>query len=1269
MDFSRFKPGQRACVQTLDAPLVVSAGAGSGKTFTLTQRIAWALMEGSASDGGAFLDGIDQVMAITFTDKAAGEIKSRVKSTLRAEGMAAEALKVDDAWISTIHGMCSRILRTHAVELGIDPAFEVLDPARADDLMRVSVQRALSTANEFVAPGGLDALFVEYPGRSSGSFGSDSIEDMLIALVRTASSNPAGFACFCKPARCSDVSVLVRCACELIGEVREGASAQKPGARRDAWLQKADSFIESAQEALFSPRGLSAKRALKIFDACPWPSAGFGTAEYKAFAKDAQETCAHIVQEARYAVAEPLLDDVLGLASAVYEDYKRAKRDLGVLDNDDLLLEASRALADREDIAREYAHKFKLIMVDEFQDTDQLQVDMIKRMAGFGATRLCTVGDAQQSIYRFRGADVEVYKRHLADVAACNPQGLIELPDNFRSHGDVLKLVDRVFEQPHVFGSEFMSLAASRSESSVKHPFLGGPSRVDVLVSTYPARCGIEGRSVALFEARRIARRFSELRACGHTAGDMVVLLGRMTRAGLFAQALREEGFACVIAGGSIFSSAPEVRIMQRLAEVIANPHATAALFEVLSSEMFLLDADDFIALSTYRDEERGIACRRGIDRGIGAIAIAAGLAPQYAGESVSNEGADASCAFEARSCKEKEAYPASEALLHAVEIIHTIASCAGRMPMARIMEYAVRESGWLARLEARGAEGQSVAGNVLKAIRLVEDLEAEGGSGPSSVARAMAAHIAIAKEAPGALSAKGGDFVRIMTVHASKGLEFPVVALAEMGSQKGRSSSFSCVSIDGAAYVSLRPSRSVSGFSSSSAVSKAVSKEYRFAVDAPSDSSEAAACIARAETPMEQKELIDRYVEEQELQERRRLLYVGLTRAKEALVIAMTSARPSRDAAESGIGPASGVYDDIRSALFGFDDIPQGESMVDFGGSAPARVHRVDADEADFFEAPDCSNAGVATSQVAPAAFERDAVDASCADFEEGVPCVEPCGGVDAVPAGGLRDDVASFSALVRADPRSTRRAFDRLGSDRMPGYDARADMRIGSSLVDDDRNDPVDLGSAFHMLAQRAADMRVACAGRLMRPDDDAVAAIMRSCGLSASVRDRLVEAFDRWLASDAARACERAERLDSEMPFFVDVRRSASETRIHDAYAVPAVRYLEGSIDLFAAGLPGAASGAALIIDYKTGGAPGETVGELYAKHALQAVCYAYAALCGGYDTLDVAFVYVEHAAPASADTALTIDYRFERDDIDLLESIVASSCERLSDAGSV
>ena len=230
MNLNRFKPGQLKCVTTLDAPLVVSAGAGSGKTFTLTQRIAWALLPGSAPDGGAFLDGIEQVMAITFTEKAAGEIKSRVKATLRAEGMADEALKVDDAWISTIHGMCSRILRTHAVELGIDPAFSVLDPAHADDMLRMSVQKALSSENEFVSPRGFNALFSEYAARSTGPRSSDSVEDMVLSLVRVASANPEGCGCFRKPPSCRSVSQLLCAMVELIEEARDVSLSQKASA-------------------------------------------------------------------------------------------------------------------------------------------------------------------------------------------------------------------------------------------------------------------------------------------------------------------------------------------------------------------------------------------------------------------------------------------------------------------------------------------------------------------------------------------------------------------------------------------------------------------------------------------------------------------------------------------------------------------------------------------------------------------------------------------------------------------------------------------------------------------------------------------------------------------------------------------------------------------------------------------------------------------------------------------------------------------------------
>ena len=140
MDLSTLMPQQLQIVKTLDRPLFVSAGAGSGKTFTLTRRIVYAL----SPESGPFVEHLDQVLAITFTKDAAAEIRDRVRRALIEEGMDEEALTVDDAWISTIHGMCSRILRAHALELGIDPEFTVLTDT--DELMDQAVEHVLGRA-------------------------------------------------------------------------------------------------------------------------------------------------------------------------------------------------------------------------------------------------------------------------------------------------------------------------------------------------------------------------------------------------------------------------------------------------------------------------------------------------------------------------------------------------------------------------------------------------------------------------------------------------------------------------------------------------------------------------------------------------------------------------------------------------------------------------------------------------------------------------------------------------------------------------------------------------------------------------------------------------------------------------------------------------------------------------------------------------------------------------------------------------------------------
>ena len=146
LDLSRLNDRQRAIATTLDAPLFVEAGAGSGKTFTLTQRIAWALSPGSGAGGRPFLDSLDQVLVITFTEAAAREIKERTRRTLRSVGLAEQALAVDDAWISTIHGMCSRILHRHALDLRLDPSFAVVSDSAQTALFDQAMDEVMRAA-------------------------------------------------------------------------------------------------------------------------------------------------------------------------------------------------------------------------------------------------------------------------------------------------------------------------------------------------------------------------------------------------------------------------------------------------------------------------------------------------------------------------------------------------------------------------------------------------------------------------------------------------------------------------------------------------------------------------------------------------------------------------------------------------------------------------------------------------------------------------------------------------------------------------------------------------------------------------------------------------------------------------------------------------------------------------------------------------------------------------------------------------------------------
>ena len=1195
-------PGQKKCVDTLVGPVAVSAGAGSGKTFTLTRRIVHSLECG-------FVSGIDEVLAITFTSKAAGEIKSRVKGALKACGRSDQALLVDSAWISTIHGACARMLRAHALDLGIAPDFTVADEAAASDMLDAALEEVLGSENDIISPGDYDALFTEYAARQVGSVSAASVEGMVRDIVIAAQSSPEGMASIVPaPSAASPCKLMARMA-SLAGDITAVCEAQKPGKTRDAFLDGTARALEGLEDAQQQGAEPSPEQVLELFNAFPVPSRAFGTSEYKEYATEAAQGYLSLMMEARLALAEPRMREVIDLSGRVFDAYRRRKREAGVLDNDDLLTMASRMFSEHPEIAAEYADRFKLIMVDEFQDTDQLQVNMIKRMAGKNFERLCTVGDAQQSIYRFRGADVSVYDRHLASVASTNEAGLIELADNFRSHGDVLAFVDCVFSQPSVFGRSFMSLSASRDPGRIDCPYQGSDPRIEVQLTTYPR--GVASDSARATVAQRIAERFAKLVDEGHSAGDMVVLLGSMRCADIYADAIREKGLSCVVSGGSIFGRAPEARLAVRLAEVIANPKDTEALFEVLSSEIFALAADDFIDLSTGLDELRGIPRRRSLDSGVSVCAAA-----------------------------EDEA-SLSPGLRAAVRTLKKAASRVRFESLSEVMEGVLVDSGWLRRLEDEGAEGLARAANVYKACRLARDIERKKGSGPAQTAVELRSHVEIAKEAPGSLSSKAGDFVRIMTVHASKGLEFPIVAVAELRSDEVRSSRMVRTTLNGKTYLSLDAGATATRLTAkqSQLIAKCTSVDpfegsegdefYQQLIENPGDHS-----------PVEVRCAIRQHEYLGETEETRRLLYVALTRAKEAIICAIVGKATKDDPT----GLAKSVWGSVESALCGEGNaFEPGVTLLDFGGESPARVERIDL-AVESEEPYDSEVPGVEAANQEEGCSLAGGSDPARRTVE--IPEVLPHCELLAQAWPASRADVFSYSSIAHgpSDEAGTSSSAEEIISSKVPpveepGFsevDEAAWTAIRASLSGD-ADKATDLGTAFHRLAQQAVCTHAESAA-LVCPDKSHVDALARHCGLSDLQRIRLTEALARWFESDLAARVATFSRLRAEVPFFVRVGRGASAP------------FMEGEIDLLADGEDGR---TALVVDYKTGGSPGETPTQLHEKHRLQALCYAYALLMQGYESTEFAFVRVEQPDDTKKGQPQQVNYTFTAADLPAIE----------------
>lgn len=1192
MDLSTLMPQQLQVVKTLDRPLFVSAGAGSGKTFTLTRRIVYAL----STESGPFVEHLDQVLAITFTKDAAAEIRDRVRRALIEEGMDEEALTVDDAWISTIHGMCSRILRAHALELGIDPEFTVLTDT--DELMDQAVEHVLGRATApDAAPelaASLKALYAWYPmAGEGGTFGAGTtIKGLVRDLLELSSQLPGGMDDVCVARGQADTSALADAYRAALGTSK--ATTEKAQAALDA----IDAFEAS---------GKTMEDAARLMMSCSMPrvSKAFPKEQVELLKAEAADAFINIV----LACGGPALDALVGLARAVEAEYRALKADQSALDNNDLLRMAYEALRDYPAIRAAYEGRFKMVMIDEFQDTDQMQVDLIRYLTGAGERALCTVGDAQQSIYRFRGAEVEVFRRQERKVGSTTasetvatsdaPDGeLVKLVRNFRSHDEVLRYVARVFDGDT--GGLMQGFLDLEPSDKRKDKLKAKASRCQAL---FVAGGSTQERTQA--KARAIAERFQALVKAGQPQGDMVLLLGRMTNADVYAQAFRDQGLDCVIAGGSVFAQAAEVQTVRALVCALANPADTAQGFmPLLASPMFALGAQEFLALATKLDEQTGETSRRNIDVGIMSDSDVPGL----------------------------QSLPL---VTRAREVLRYALRRVGRDSFAAIARDVVNASGWFVRLAQRGPEGKAIAANVLKALDAVAEAEAELGNSPRSIALAFDRFLA-GKEAPGALNEEGDGAVRIMTVHASKGLEYPVVAVAECFGVRKSSGAAQMGRVEGGAQVVALPARfdGVKLADGTFVKGDDVKKQFEHAFKGKGTSlwlpPELMEDVCATGSPAEAFARLRNDDLRLSFEERARLLYVAMTRAGELVILAMDAGvSRGKVTAPTFDVEADLTYDVLRRILPTDSlDMPQLDSdRLVFDNSKPGDYELISLADFTFGEQAFEANA----SLDAEGRLVRGDVDVTDNAAHSTVP-----GPADPKPdsfelvypqAVGVRMGICPFPARDSYSYSSIAAALhaeteDRAAEARVPmdesGDDAESD---GSEMTDADVaavepvGNPMALGSAFHAACQWLIEMG---ADALPAERAEALARLWR---LTPEQRERFDVALDRWLKSSVRAELLAWPCIRAEVPFF-SLGCEDEDIARYGAYA-------EGTIDALAT--DPADPSCALVIDYKTGGTPDETPEQLLEKHALQARVYADVLHKAGFGAVTVKFVRVERANP--------------------------------------
>lgn len=761
----RLTDEQRRPLDVRGASVALSAGAGCGKTTVLTSRFLGAL------DGQ---NPLGAIVALTFTEKAARELRGRIReecrNRLRAGGGDVAYWRsvlrgLEAAPISTFHEYSAGLLRRHALRAGIDPDFEILDEAIAgsvlDDALARRVRRWLAEENE-----DLVELSVE--------FGLRRVREGLERLVR---GRDAGELAAWEGRTAEELVEVWRAAWEAEGRgalvggfLRAGADCvtlltahecrhPKMAERVRAVLEAFEALPTAADPSIFLDLIAENAKVQGGGKAEHWPSAEVFERVKARLAKlrDAVKSLRpklQVDEDATLRAAELGLRFVR-LAAEGRRAYDEAKRARGGLDFDDLIVKTRDLLRAHPDAG---AHGIEFVLVDEFQDTDPVQAEILRRLSGegFAAGRLFVVGDFKQSIYRFRGAAPRIFRDFRAEFPV---EGRHALTENFRSSVGVVDFVNALFTEafegeaprltpgPHAAPAgpgpavEFVwadETADDDEDEGAKKP------RPDV-----DARRRVEARWLARLVRARLAegwpvrdRKTKQVRPAH--PGDVAFLFRAMTDLAAYEQALEAEGFDYHVVGGKAFYAQHEVRDLINVLSSVEDPFDPVSLAGALRGPFFGLSDEALFWLNN--------AGRGDLADGLENADVVAELSP----------------ADRARALRARERLGRWRALKD-------------RLPIAGLVDRVLDESGFEAALLGEPLGGRKRA-NARKLVRLARRFDARGGFTLAHfVARLRADLREPPREEQAATTEEEGTSVRLLSIHQSKGLEFPIVVVPDL--------------------------------------------------------------------------------------------------------------------------------------------------------------------------------------------------------------------------------------------------------------------------------------------------------------------------------------------------------------------------------------------------------------------------------------------------------------------------------------------------------